>query len=101
MTTPEKDLGLPPEAEARLDGLLAAWAERRRLSPASSREIRRAILASPAARPATSAGLGWEWWQGVMSPLTIALTQAGRTSVDPQVSKTTGTVFVRPYLRLT
>jgi hypothetical protein len=79
------NLDLPPEAEARLDLLLAEWVDKRGLSTSRIEQLRRGVLAThepDAAPPAVAASpldQGPEWWSSLFTPLLTALSQAATT----------------------
>ena len=104
------NLDLPPEAEARLDLLLAEWVDKRGLSTSRIEQLRRGVLAThepDAAPPAVAASpldQGPEWWSSLFTPLLTALSQAATTGY---LSVGTGmeaepdpSVGYRAYMRL-
>jgi hypothetical protein len=104
------NLDLPPEAEARLDLLLAEWVDKRGLSTSRIEQLRRGVLAThepDAAPPAVAASpldQGPEWWSSLFTPLLTALSQAATTgyqSVGPGMEAEPGPdVGYRGYMRI-
>jgi hypothetical protein len=104
----DHNLDLPPDAEARLDLLLAEWVDHRGLSTSRTEQLRRAVLATherDAALPAASPlDQGPEWWSSLFTPLLTALSQASTTgyqSVGPGMEAEPGPgIGYRAYMRL-
>jgi hypothetical protein len=85
MSMEERDVRLPPEMEARLDGLLEAWAVKARLSPERAEEIRDAALndSTGSADDMPFPVLGYEWWRDLLRPAATALALSARDPMIP------------------
>jgi hypothetical protein len=94
----QPDTGLPSQVEAGLSQMLADWADRYAVTPATAEAIRRAILETP--RVEAWPAFGYEWWQEVLEPLARLVAQVHvPAAAVPTVADVAGTGAPRP-LRL-